>query len=797
MKERSSSEGVVRGRQEAAVPARAAAGVAAGAPALRIDFAHLVRDHLIVYGWIFGLQSSVAAAEVRHGEARFDLLKAAFMVPRPDVSKHLSAAPAVDDDHGFLLIADLSESKLRPASLILAVAMQSGDANESTWPVGRGDAQVADFYEQNEALLVRLMADEKPLRAEPLRELLSRALPPKLSATLPPAPASPFQVTIDSCCLLETGILLIWGSLVDRHGLLSSASVNIGSTARNFLDGVVFCTRPEISPTGVRAESLEPDSRFAYVSRIDGADAEVNEAAFSFQMPGRKIRFHRPFCVDQAKVRDDLAAVLDAFEGDDAIALIERIVATLGDSPEDASLLKFLAHQQDRAVARLPTAVESSNPRLMLHIDGVIPIASRGVFLKGWFHAMPGDYRSVVYHAGHERRDLAGNWVRHARKDVADHLAKIGGMLPESEHGFVSYVQLPPGRARAFVAVSFPGGKVRRLRLPAANAHSSAMQTVHALLTSFGAAHRNLRALLDRHVGPAVDAAWAGRAKPKLEISIERFGAPPTEPELSIIVPLFGRFDLAECQMALFANDPDMRTVELVYFVDDPTIVEEFRQQCADLHAIYRVPFILAHCGVNLGFAGANNRAAEIARGRQLLLMNSDVFPVRPGWTSKLLEIHRAQPQPGLLGVKLLFEDGSVQHAGMSFRRNPKWGGLWINYHPYKGQSGVGIGGTLEVPAVTAACVLVDAALYRELGGLSEEYIIGDFEDSDLCLRVAATGRRNRVALDVELYHLERQSQDRIGDAQWRTNLTLYNCWRHDQRWGATIAGIEVLEPLP
>ena len=88
-----------------------------------------------------------------------------------------------------------------------------------------------------------------------------------------------------------------------------------------------------------------------------------------------------------------------------------------------------------------------------------------------------------------------------------------------------------------------------------------------------------------------------------------------------------------------------------------------------------------------------------------------------------------------------------------------------------------------EVDAVTAACALVDATLYRELGGLSEDYIVGDFEDSDLCLRAAAAGHRNRVALDIEFYHLERQSQDRIGDSQWRTNLTVYNCWQHHQRW--------------
>jgi len=144
-------------------------------------------------------------------------------------------------------------------------------------------------------------------------------------------------------------------------------------------------------------------------------------------------------------------------------------------------------------------------------------------------------------------------------------------------------------------------------------------------------------------------------------------------------------------------------------------------------------------------------------------------------------------PRPGLLGAKLLYEDGSVQHAGMTFRRHAPWGGLWINEHSHKGQSAVGLTGLRKVHAVTAACALIDAGLYRKLGGLSEDYIIGDFEDSDFCLRAVAAGRHSWVALDIELYHLERQSQARIGDTQWRTNLTLFNCWQHQQRWGALL----------
>jgi len=153
--------------------------------------------------------------------------------------------------------------------------------------------------------------------------------------------------------------------------------------------------------------------------------------------------------------------------------------------------------------------------------------------------------------------------------------------------------------------------------------------------------------------------------------------------------------------------------------------------------------------------------------------------------------------EPGLLGVKLLYEDGSVQHVGIAFRRHSAWGDLWINDHPLKGQSPLGLTGVREVEAVTAACALIEARLFRELNGFSEDYIVGDFEDSDLCLRASSAGRRNQIALDVELYHLERQSQNRTGDAVWRTNLTAYNCWLHNSRWGDLIERNRIGRLLP
>jgi len=67
--------------------------------------------------------------------------------------------------------------------------------------------------------------------------------------------------------------------------------------------------------------------------------------------------------------------------------------------------------------------------------------------------------------------------------------------------------------------------------------------------------------------------------------------------------------------------------------------------------------------------------------------------------------------------------------------------------------------------------------LARAVGGFDEGFVIGDFEDADLCLRLRARGLGCAVDPRAQLYHLERQSQGGY-EGGWRQNLTLYNAWR-------------------
>src|SRR4029453_254268 len=137
------------------------------------------------------------------------------------------------------------------------------------------------------------------------------------------------------------------------------------------------------------------------------------------------------------------------------------------------------------------------------------------------------------------------------------------------------------------------------------------------------------------------------------------------------------------------------------------------------LHALYGLPFVVLTLSRNAGYAAANNIAAEQARGRLLLLLNSDVIPSEPGWLGRMRRFFDATPQIGALGPKLLFEDDSIQHAGMYFERDPitSW---WHNLHFYKGYDRALPAANVSrpVPAVTGACMMTESALFQKLGGL-------------------------------------------------------------------------------
>lgn len=254
------------------------------------------------------------------------------------------------------------------------------------------------------------------------------------------------------------------------------------------------------------------------------------------------------------------------------------------------------------------------------------------------------------------------------------------------------------------------------------------------------------------------------------------------EPTTTIVVPVYKRPDHARHQLAHFAADPAFDRIELIYVLDAPELENPFAAQLDAWCHLYRRRATLAVMQQNSGFAGATNAGARLGRGRYLVLLNSDVIPAAPGWTQTMQQTLEADESIGAVGARLLYEDGAVQHAGMDHVRDSS--GLWKVVHPGKGlRTHLP---SRPVAGVTAACMMMRADLYAALGGLSEDYVIGDFEDSDLCFKIRETGKSIWFCADAVLYHLERQS---MGEgSRYTPAIRRYNQVLHQNRWAGLLA---------
>jgi O-antigen biosynthesis protein len=169
------------------------------------------------------------------------------------------------------------------------------------------------------------------------------------------------------------------------------------------------------------------------------------------------------------------------------------------------------------------------------------------------------------------------------------------------------------------------------------------------------------------------------------------------------------------------------------------------------------------------------------------VLLNSDVLPDRPGWLGTMARFFDQTPEIGALAPKLLYEDDSLQHAGLYFLRAPG-SPIWENMHYFKGlnRHTPAANRARKVPAVTGACLMIERERYEQLGGLRGQFVQGDYEDADLCMRLHEQGLDSWYLPDAELYHLEAQSYPN----ELRRATSAYNTWLHSYLWSEAIAEV-------
>jgi GT2 family glycosyltransferase len=434
---------------------------------------------------------------------------------------------------------------------------------------------------------------------------------------------------------------------------------------------------------------------------------------------------------------------------------------------------------------RLPVCVVDERQPVGLAVEQILAIDDSSFWINGWMHDEDGLGTVTLVSPEGCRTVVSDSAFRFERPDVVEFYAGLGANGTD-EHGFTAFFELAAAShlSAGWVAeLRTSSGAAVEVECPPANADA---QTIRAtILGELGNRGQIAGPLAADHARHALSRLQERIVSESEIASVDVYGEPPVSPEVSIVVPLYRRLDFLEHQLLHFSTDPDLARAELVYVLDSVEQTGELAAKAAELFALYGLPFTIVNLTSAAGFAGANRHGIEVARGRRLLLLNSDVIPDRSGWIGEMCDFYDADDGIGALGVKLLYEDDSLQHAGMYFHRQPG-AAVWENAHRFKGlhRDFPAAQVAQAVPAVTAACMLVDRDRYEEVGGLPLHYVQGDYEDSELCLRLARAGYANWYLPAVELYHLEGQSY--VPEA--RRVPSEYNMWLHTDIWGARIA---------
>ncbi len=160
---------------------------------------------------------------------------------------------------------------------------------------------------------------------------------------------------------------------------------------------------------------------------------------------------------------------------------------------------------------------------------------------------------------------------------------------------------------------------------------------------------------------------------------------------------------------------------------------------------------------ISFNFSKINNIGVDKSDGDYILLLNDDTEVINGEWLCNM-EAYCRQERIGAVGAKLLYEDRTIQHAGIVMGL----GGIAGHGHLGMPAGDLGYFGRLAIDvnysAVTAACLMVKRKDYLAVGGLDERLTVA-FNDVDFCLKLLAKGKDNVWVHNAELFHYESKSR--------------------------------------
>lgn len=226
------------------------------------------------------------------------------------------------------------------------------------------------------------------------------------------------------------------------------------------------------------------------------------------------------------------------------------------------------------------------------------------------------------------------------------------------------------------------------------------------------------------------------------------------QPLVSIIIPNKDEKETLKACIDSIREKTEYPNYEII-IVENNSTTDEIFQYYKELSQDSRIR--LLRWKKEFNYSAINNYGVRHANGEYLLFLNNDVTVITPGWIKELLGVCQ-RPEVGAAGVKLIYPDDTIQHAGCVIGLGGIAGHMFVdmpaNRTGYLHKASI----LQDMSAVTAACMMMKRTAFEEAGGFTEKLSVA-FNDVDLCLKVRKNHKLIVYDPYVQLYHMESKTR--------------------------------------
>lgn len=226
-------------------------------------------------------------------------------------------------------------------------------------------------------------------------------------------------------------------------------------------------------------------------------------------------------------------------------------------------------------------------------------------------------------------------------------------------------------------------------------------------------------------------------------------------PLVSIIIPIKDKANLTKRCVDSLYNKCKYTNFEII--VVDNGSTEDDTLELLELYKKSKNNFKVIRKDCPFNYSYLNNEAVKVAKGEYLLFLNNDTEVLDANFLDEMVG-YASLNHVGCVGIKLLYPDNLVQHAGVVLG----YGGFAGHIYTAYSKDDCGLFGRLAMPynytAVTAACMLIKKSKFLETKGFDEKLAVA-LNDVDLCLQVLDKGYYNVCLSNVTMYHYESKSR--------------------------------------